>query len=134
MAGLQVPAGRIAERFGGRNILALGTGLAALGYAFAAPSSDLTRLCLALIAIGCGLSVQHPIFGRRDRAKDRDRGDRPHRSAHVASGAVADAGRASSGATRTAHVLMLNSAFAYRWPLAGRRVLRLHRSRGPLAV
>jgi MFS transporter, FSR family, fosmidomycin resistance protein len=61
MAGLQVPAGRAAERFGGKNILALGTGLAALGYAFAGASSDLTTLCLSLIAIGCGLSVQHPI-------------------------------------------------------------------------
>src|SRR5262245_48421611 len=35
MAVLQVPAARLAERIGGRAVLALGTALAALGYALA---------------------------------------------------------------------------------------------------
>jgi MFS transporter, FSR family, fosmidomycin resistance protein len=61
MAGLQVPAGQLAERVGGRAVLVVGTGLAALGYVFAGASHGLIGLCLALIAIGCGSSTQHPI-------------------------------------------------------------------------
>jgi MFS transporter, FSR family, fosmidomycin resistance protein len=75
MAGLQVPAGRVAERFGGRATLALGTTLAAIGYGLAGSSQGLRELCVALIAVGCGLSTQHPIasaavsraFGQRAR-------------------------------------------------------------------
>lgn len=61
MAGLQVPAGRMAERIGGRPTLALGTLLAAIGYMIAGYSGGLAGLCLALVMIGCGLSTQHPI-------------------------------------------------------------------------
>jgi FSR family fosmidomycin resistance protein-like MFS transporter len=61
MAGLQVPAGRIAERIGGRTVLAAGTTLAALGYVVAGYSTGLVGLCVALVVIGCGLSTQHPI-------------------------------------------------------------------------
>ncbi len=61
MAGLQVPAGRMAERIGGRATLAFGTLLAAIGYMMAGYSGGLVGLCLALVAIGCGLSTQHPI-------------------------------------------------------------------------
>jgi MFS transporter, FSR family, fosmidomycin resistance protein len=46
-AGLQIPVGRLAERLGGRMILALGT-LAALGYALADFSGGLLGLCVAL--------------------------------------------------------------------------------------
>ena len=61
MAVLQVPAGRIAERIGGRMTLAVGTALAALGYVVAGYSTGLVGLCIALVVIGCGLSTQHPI-------------------------------------------------------------------------
>jgi MFS transporter, FSR family, fosmidomycin resistance protein len=61
MAGLQLPAGRMAEHVGGRTTLALGTALAAIGYVVAGYSTGLVELCVALIAIGCGLSTQHPI-------------------------------------------------------------------------
>lgn len=61
MAGLQVPAGRVAERVGGRATLALGTALAAIGYVIAGYSAGLVGLCVALVAMGCGLSTQHPI-------------------------------------------------------------------------
>ena len=61
MAGLQVPAGRAAERFGGRTTLALGTVLAAIGYVLAGYSAGLAGLCVALVVTGCGLSTQHPI-------------------------------------------------------------------------
>ncbi len=61
MAGLQVPAGRAAERLGGRTTLALGTVLAAVGYVLAGYSAGLAGLCVALVVTGCGLSTQHPI-------------------------------------------------------------------------
>src|SRR5579863_1943343 len=61
MAGLQVPAGRLAERIGGRTTLAVGTALAAIGYVVAGTSTGLVGLCVALVVIGCGLSAQHPI-------------------------------------------------------------------------
>jgi MFS transporter, FSR family, fosmidomycin resistance protein len=61
MAGLQLPAGRIAEHIGGRATLAIGTALAALGYVVAGTSTGLVGLCVALVVIGCGLSTQHPI-------------------------------------------------------------------------
>jgi MFS transporter, FSR family, fosmidomycin resistance protein len=61
MAGLQVPAGRLAEHIGGRTTLVLGTALAAIGYLAAGYSAGLAGLCVALVIIGCGLSTQHPI-------------------------------------------------------------------------
>jgi MFS family permease len=61
MAALQVPAGRLAERLGGRAVLALGTALAALGYALAGCSGGLLGLCAALALSGAGSSAQHPI-------------------------------------------------------------------------
>src|SRR5262249_26674534 len=61
MAALQIPAGRLAERFGGRMVLAFGTALTALGYAFAGFSGGLLGLCVALILSGAGASTQHPI-------------------------------------------------------------------------
>jgi MFS transporter, FSR family, fosmidomycin resistance protein len=61
MAGLQVPAGRVAEHIGGRATLAIGTALAAFGYVIAGYSMGLTELCVALVVVGCGLSTQHPI-------------------------------------------------------------------------
>jgi FSR family fosmidomycin resistance protein-like MFS transporter len=61
MAGLQIPAGRLAQRLGGRIILALGTAVAALGYALAGFSGGLLALCVALALSGAGSSTQHPI-------------------------------------------------------------------------
>ena len=61
MAGLQIPAGRLAEYCGSRVILAIGTALAGLGYAIAGLSGGLTGLCAGLIISGAGSSTQHPI-------------------------------------------------------------------------
>jgi MFS transporter, FSR family, fosmidomycin resistance protein len=61
MAGLQIPVGRLAERYGGRVILAFGTVLAAGGYALAGFSGGLGGLCVALALSGAGSSTQHPI-------------------------------------------------------------------------
>jgi FSR family fosmidomycin resistance protein-like MFS transporter len=61
MAVLQIPAGRLAERLGGRLILCAGTILAALGYAAAGLTGSLTGLCIALAIGGAGSATQHPL-------------------------------------------------------------------------
>lgn len=61
MAALQIPATRLAERFGARLILTLGTALAALGYFLGGMSWGIAGLSAALVLSGAGSSVQHPI-------------------------------------------------------------------------
>ena len=61
MAGLQVPAGALANRYGGRGVLVAGTVLAALGYLMAGLTGTLPGLCLALAVSGAGSSTQHPV-------------------------------------------------------------------------
>lgn len=61
MAAFQIPAGLIAERFGERNLLALGTlcaGLAFLGLGFA---PGFYAVLFALFWAGFGSAVQHPL-------------------------------------------------------------------------
>lgn len=76
MATLQLPAGRLAERFGSRATLAVGTLLAALGYALAGMSG------------GCSVCPRRWRF----RASGRARSTRSHRRPC----------RAAMGATREA--------------------------------
>src|SRR5262249_55023767 len=61
LAGLQIPAGFAAERFGAATVLALGTALAGLGYIFAGLSSGVAGLGVALFIGGLGASTQHPL-------------------------------------------------------------------------
>jgi MFS family permease len=61
MAALQLPSGWLAEKLDGRIVLAIGTALAAGGYAFAGFTGSLIGLCAALAISGAGSSTQHPI-------------------------------------------------------------------------
>jgi MFS family permease len=61
MAGFQLPAGALANRFGGPLLLALGTALAGIGYLIAGTSSGFVLLATALVIGGLGSSTQHPI-------------------------------------------------------------------------
>jgi MFS family permease len=61
MAGLQIPAGMLAERFGPAAILALGTALSGAGYCLAGASAGLPLLVVALACGGIGSSTQHPL-------------------------------------------------------------------------
>lgn len=61
LAGLQMPAAALADRFGVRTVLALGTLLGAGGYALAGASGGLIGLCCALALSGAGSSTQHPL-------------------------------------------------------------------------
>lgn len=61
MAAFQIPAGLFAERFGERNLLALGTllvGIAFLGLGYA---PGFWAILVALFGAGLGSSVQHPL-------------------------------------------------------------------------
>jgi len=61
MAGLQVSAGSVTDRFGARNVLVFGTALAAFGYLLAGLTGTLIGLCIALAVAGAGSSMQHPV-------------------------------------------------------------------------
>ncbi len=61
MAGFQIPAGYLAERFGSALILALGTALAGFGYCLVGFSSGLGLLLIGLFISGLGASTQHPL-------------------------------------------------------------------------
>jgi MFS family permease len=61
LAGFQIPASFVAERFGAATVLALGTALAGFGYIFAGFSSGVAGLVAALFIGGLGASTQHPL-------------------------------------------------------------------------
>ncbi|HME30547.1 MAG TPA: MFS transporter [Pseudolabrys sp.] len=61
LAGFQIPAGFLAERFGATAVLGLGTALAGLGYVFAGLTDNVTFVVAALFVGGLGASTQHPL-------------------------------------------------------------------------
>jgi MFS transporter, FSR family, fosmidomycin resistance protein len=61
MAGLQVPAAKLAQRIGGPRMLAAGTAVAGAAYLGLGASSTFAILVVALVLGGLGSSVQHPI-------------------------------------------------------------------------
>ncbi len=61
MAAFQIPAGLIAERFGERNLLALGTLIAGVAFAGLGYVSGFWMILTALFFAGLGSAVQHPL-------------------------------------------------------------------------
>lgn len=61
MAAFQIPAGLVAERFGERNLLALGTAMAGLAFVTLGFASGFWMILIALFFAGCGSAVQHPL-------------------------------------------------------------------------
>jgi FSR family fosmidomycin resistance protein-like MFS transporter len=62
MALSQIPAGLLAERWGERRLLVVGTAVTALGYlAVAMAASGMLPLVAFLLAAGLGSGVQHPL-------------------------------------------------------------------------
>ena len=61
MAALQVPAGRLAEHWGGRAVLVFGTMVTGLGFLIAGGSGGVLGLCAGLALAGAGSCSQHPI-------------------------------------------------------------------------
>lgn len=76
MAGGQIPAGLIAERVGGRRVLAIGTALAALGYVVAGLAGGLVGAIVGIALSGLGSSTQHPIASSLVAAAHTDEGSR----------------------------------------------------------
>jgi MFS transporter, FSR family, fosmidomycin resistance protein len=61
MAGFQIPAGILAERWGEACLLAAGTAITALGFLAAGTAGGFGALLLCLVVSGLGSSVQHPL-------------------------------------------------------------------------
>src|SRR5438034_1548050 len=61
MSAFQIPAGFLAERFGERRILALGTAVTAIGFIAAGWAGGFISLLALLLAAGLGSGVQHPL-------------------------------------------------------------------------
>src|SRR5262245_12550357 len=61
MASLQIPAGLIAERFGERNLLALGTLIAGIAFLALGFAPGFWAILIALFFAGVGSAVQHPL-------------------------------------------------------------------------
>ena len=61
MAACQIPAALVAERFGERNLLALGTLVAGLAFIALGFASGYWMILIALFLAGCGSAVQHPL-------------------------------------------------------------------------
>jgi len=61
MAAFQIPAGLFAERFGERNLLALGTLVAGAAFVALGYASGFFMILIALFFAGLGSAVQHPL-------------------------------------------------------------------------
>ena len=61
MAVGQIPSGKLAVRFGGVRVLAIGTALIAVGYGLAGLTGSLYGVIAGLLLAGLGGSTQHPI-------------------------------------------------------------------------
>lgn len=61
MAAFQIPAGLFAERFGERNLLALGTLIAAIAFLALGNANGFWMILTALFFAGVGSAVQHPL-------------------------------------------------------------------------
>ena len=116
MAGLQIPAGRLARRLGGRMVLAAGTALAALGYVLAGFSGGLAGPLRRPRAVGRRVehaapdrlgrgvarlwrrgarAARHLQFHRRPGKGGDPRGDRAAADAHAVAARALVAGRRS---------------------------------------
>jgi hypothetical protein len=114
MAALQIPSGWLVERMDGRIVLAIGTALAAAGYALAGLTGSLVGLCAALAISGAG---SRPVLHRHHRIGS----DLP-----VLYGVLGDWVGASWATAATAIVALAIFLVEDRRPVLGRD--RCHRS------
>ena len=61
LASLQLPAGILAEKFGERSVLSLGTMLAGMGLIIAGFATGYISLLIGILILGTGASTQHPL-------------------------------------------------------------------------
>ncbi len=91
MAGLQLPAGLLAERLGERSMLALGTAFAALAYMLVGWTGAFAGLVVCLALGGLGASAQHPLSSSLIARAFAGRGRRTALSTYNFSGDVGKA-------------------------------------------
>jgi MFS family permease len=61
MSAFQIPAGFLAERWGERRLLAVGTAVTAIGFIASGWAGSFVPLLILLLAAGLGSGVQHPL-------------------------------------------------------------------------
>ena len=76
LAAFQVPAGLLAERFGERALLAIGTVVTGLGFMVLGLAGGFVALALTLVVAGAGSGTQHPLNATVVTAAYPDRGRR----------------------------------------------------------
>jgi MFS transporter, FSR family, fosmidomycin resistance protein len=76
LAAFQMPAGLLAERFGERALLAIGTVVTGLGFMALGLAGGFLGLALTLIVAGAGSGTQHPLNATVVAAAYPDRGRR----------------------------------------------------------
>lgn len=88
LAGFQTPSARLAGVVGPRAVLAGGTALAAAGFLLAGASVGFPMLMLAILVMGLGTSVQHPIASDLVASEHEQGGSREALSRYNVSGDV----------------------------------------------
>lgn len=96
MSAFQIPAGFLAERFGERWLLALGTAVTALGFVAAGWAGGFAPLLVLLLAAGLGSGVQHPLSSSIVSKAYEGRGRRAALGTYNFSGDIGKAGIAAA--------------------------------------
>jgi MFS family permease len=96
MSAFQIPAGFLAERFGERRILALGTAVTALGFVVAGWAGGFLSLVVLLLCAGLGSGVQHPLSSSIVSKAYEDRNRRTALGTYNFSGDIGKAGVAAA--------------------------------------
>jgi MFS family permease len=96
MSAFQIPAGFLAERFGERWLLALGTAVTALGFVAAGWAGGFASLLILLLTAGLGSGVQHPLSSSIVSKAYEGRGRRTALGTYNFSGDIGKAGIAAA--------------------------------------
>ena len=119
MASFQIPAGLVAERFGERNLLAIGTAIAGIAFIALGYASGFWMILAALFLAGIGSAVQHPLCSTIISHAYPDEGRRAALGTYNFFG---DVGKFAFGGVVS---LSLLAAIAWQAPVVGFGVLGL---------
>jgi MFS transporter, FSR family, fosmidomycin resistance protein len=119
MAAFQIPAGLVAERFGERELLALGTLVAGLSFAALGYAQGFWAVLAALFFAGAGSAVQHPLASTLISRAYPDQGRRAALGTYNFSG---DLGKFAFGGLVSLALLV---GIAWRGPVIGFGIVAL---------